>query len=314
MKEMGADPLLRGFSRAFAINYKNCTISDKWEGKTHYTTFETPVGTLTEAYTYSANANSHFITRHPVETEEDFRVLQYIAENWEIVPDAYETERLWRELGDDGLLLPLLGVGGKTAFQSLVERWCGTENLTYALYDFPDVVRECLAVMQEKDLETVKASANTSAEGFIFWEDSSTTNISPAMFDAYTAPALRDWSDVLHANGKLLIHHACGHLKDIVPAMCRAGVDMIESISPPPTGNIDIGDAASLMPDHVGLIGGIEPTFFETCTMDELEARVYHLLDTMKGKRFVLANSDSCPPGVDYEKFRLVSEIVRRTV
>ena len=161
----GADPLLRGFSRAFAINYKNCTISDKWEGKTRYTT-----------------------------------------------------------------------------------------------------------------------------------------------------PALRDWSDVLHANGKLLIHHACGHLKDIVPAMCRAGVDMIESISPPPTGNIDIGEAAALMPDHVGLIGGIEPTFFKNCTLDELEARVYHLLDTMKGKRFVLANSDSCPPGVDYEKFRLVSEIVRRTV
>ena len=45
---------------------------------------------------------------------------------------------------------------------------------------------------------------------------------------------------------------------------------------------------------------------------EELEVRVRHLLAVMKGKRFVLANSDSCPPGVSYEKFLLVSDLVRR--
>ena len=195
-----------------------------------------------------------------------------------------------------------------------MEHWCGTENLTYAIYDVPDTVRACLEAMREKDLETVRISANTSAEGFIFWEDSSTTNISPAMFEAYTAPAINEWGKLLHENGKLLIHHACGHLKHLIPAMCRTEIDMIESISPPPTGDLDIREATAMMPAHIGLIGGIEPTFFQNCTMDELEARVYHLLAVMKGKRFVLANSDSCPPGVAYEKFRLVSDIVRRTV
>lgn len=311
LKAMGADPLLRGFSAAFRVDSKNCTVSEKWVGKKRYTTYETPVGTLTEEHTYSDTANSLFITRHPVETEEDFRVLQYIAENWEVVADGQHTENLYRDLGEDGLLLPILGVGCKTAFQSMVEHWCGTESLVYALYDFPDTVRECLEVMWEKNFETVKASVNTPAEGFIFWEDSSTTNVSPAMFEAYTAPELRAWGKLIHDNGKLLIHHACGHLKDLIPAMCGTGIDMIESISPPPTGNIDLPEAAAKMPDHVGLIGGIEPTFFKNCTMDELEARVHHLLDTMQGKRFVLANSDSCPPYVEYEKFCLVSELVK---
>ena len=71
-------------------------------------------------------------------------------------------------------------------------------------------------------------------------------------------------------------------------------------------------DAAALMPDKIGLIGGIEPAFFLKCSMEELEARVRYLLEIMKGKRFVLANSDSCPPGVSYEKFLLVSDLVRR--
>lgn len=132
------------------------------------------------------------------------------------------------------------------------------------------------------------------------------------MFETYTAPQINEWGKILHANGKLLIHHACGPLKDLIPAMCRTEIDMIESISPPPTGNIDIREATAMMPDHIGLIGGIEPTFFKNCTLDELEARVYELLDVMKGKRFVLANSDSCPPGVEHEKFRLVGEILRR--
>lgn len=60
------------------------------------------------------------------------------------------------------------------------------------------------------------------------------------------------------------------------------------------------------------LIGGIEPVFFERCGMETLEARVHALLALGKKRRYVLANSDSCPPGVEAWKFRAVSEMVRR--
>lgn len=80
-----------------------------------------------------------------------------------------------------------------------------------------------------------------------------------------------------------------------------------------PTGNIDIADVYERLPSHIGIIGGIEPTFFLNCTLEELEKRVKELLSVTKGRRFVLANSDSCPPGVDYDKFTLVSRLVRET-
>lgn len=70
----------------------------------------------------------------------------------------------------------MIGTQLKTSFQSLVEYWCGTENLAYALADFPEVVEECLDVMRERDRENVQIAVKSSAEGFIFWEDSSTTN------------------------------------------------------------------------------------------------------------------------------------------
>ncbi len=131
------------------------------------------------------------------------------------------------------------------------------------------------------------------------------------MFEKYTLPEVNEWADILHKNGKLLMHHACGHLRDLMPLIASSKIDILESISPPPTGNIEIKDAVKILPEHIAVIGGIEPTFFETCTLDELEKRVTDLLEVMRGRRFVLANSDSCPPKVTYDKFLLVTDTVR---
>ena len=210
-------------------------------------------------------------------------------------------------------MLPLLGVHGKTAFQSLVEQWVGTENLVYMLYDEPEVVEECLAVMQTRDEETVRISVNTAADGFIFWEDSSTTNISPAMFAKYTKPEIDRWGELVHGAGKLLVHHACGHLKDLLPLMARSNIDAIESISPPPTGNVTLQEAAAILPEHIALIGGLEPVRLMNGTVESVCTDAMELMRDLAGRRFVLANSDSCPPNVEYEKFLAVTDLVRRS-
>lgn len=275
-------------------------------------TFTTKIGSLTEIRTYSPAGNTWFLTGHPVKTEEDFKILQYMMENTVITENLTGFEEGFAAMGEDAVTAPSIGLNQKTAFQAMVEHWCGTEQLVYALYDYPEVVEECLDVIREKNMETVRISLQSSAEVFNFFEDSSTTNISPAMFEEYTAPEINAWGKAIHAEGKLLMHHACGHLKGLLPKIAETEIDILESISPPPTGNVDIAECAERLPEHVALIGGIEPTFFRNCTMDELENRVKELLTAMEGKRYVLANSDSCPPGVAYEKFLLVSELVRK--
>jgi len=311
LKEMGADPLLRGFMTLYQIEYGGCEVSAKVCGNKRVVTYETPVGALKEGYTFSENANSWFLTEHPVKTEEDFRVLQYLYEHIKLKEDFKAYQALAKEVGEDGLIVPLMGAMDKTPFQTLVERWCGTVDLTYALYDFPEIVEECLFSMNRVADRAAEISVNSEAEAFLFWEDSSTTNISPEFFKKYTAPTIQQWGDQLHAHDKLLIHHACGHIKDLLPLMNQTPIDIVESISPPPTGNIDMAEAFALLDQDKGLIGGIEPTFFVNCSMKELEERVDYLCQISKGRRFILANSDSCPPGVAYEKFLAVSRMVR---
>lgn len=311
LKQMGADPLLRGFHTLCKCTYRNCEIEEKAAGHEFFRTYRTPVGTLAERYVLSTIGQTQFLVDHPVKTPEQFRVLQYLHEHLYIEPDMGRFEEDYQLFGDDALLLPLIGVHNKTAFQSLVEHWVGTENLVYALYDEPEIVEECLAVMQARDEETVRIAVNSSAEGFLFWEDSSTTNISPGFFEKYTKPEIDRWGQIIHQNGKLLIHHACGHLKDLLPLIGRSNIDAIESISPPPTGNVTLQQAARILPEHIALIGGLEPVRLESGTVDDVLSDARALLQDLSGRRFVLANSDSCPPGVQYEKFLAVSDLVR---
>ena len=310
MESVGADPLLRGFAAQGNLQRNGVNILHSRNAGIQRETWETPVGALHFTHRLSPQGNTWFLVEHPVKTAEDLKTLQWVHEHTDVIASS-DPEAAWRETGDRGLYVPLIGSNLKTCFQSMVEHWVGTETLVYLLADEPEAVEDCLAAMRHVSDKTAQFCADSPMEAFLFWEDSSTTNINPAMFRKYAAPEIRFWADKLHASGKLLLHHACGHLKALLPLMAETGIDAIESISPPPTGNIDIADAWQLLPQHVALIGGLEPVFLQNCTGEELNARVDHLLEISRGKRYVLANSDSCPPTVEEWKFRQVSARVR---
>ena len=133
LKDIGADPLLRGMAQLYRLAYNRCEQSEQTNGTTRVVTYSTPVGTLQAQYTYAPAANSWFLTGHPVKTEEDLKTLQFLYEHMEVLPDLQDFEEQTRAYGDEALLLPILGTNLKTAFQSLVEHWMGTEQLVYAL-------------------------------------------------------------------------------------------------------------------------------------------------------------------------------------
>jgi uroporphyrinogen-III decarboxylase len=319
-KEIGADTLLRGFGTPFQADYNNpsagCTVTETHSGDLVRTEYHTRVGTLTATQCHSPVGNTLFLVEHPVKTREDFLILAYLVEHMRIWPDYQAVQEAIDALGEDGLLVSLTGLFGKTPFQSLVETWVGTEELIFALADYPETVEEALAVMSEKAFEAVRIAVDSPAEAFISWEDSSTQNISPKMFARYIAPDLTRWGQEFHAAGKLFLHHACGHLRGLLPHIAVEEIDMLESISPPPTGNIEIWDARSVLPDRIGVIGGIEPVRFLTLDLNALSLYVEELLDRVQRgpnrlRRYILANSDSCPPGVSVEKLKRVTEIAR---
>jgi hypothetical protein len=311
LEEIGADPLFRGFHRLFKIDRKKCVVNETIRGNEKVVNYETPIGKLSAGYRYTPTSNSWFIVDHPVKSKNDLKILIYLNDDMIIASDMEEYFMDSEDLGERGLYIPVIGSEYKTSFQSLVEYWIGTEQLVYFIMDYPELIEECLHSMRINSIKSTKISVNSAAEAFIFWEDSSTTNISPSYFQKYVMPEINEWGEIIHDAGKFLIHHACGHLKALIPYISQTKIDMLESVTPPPTGNIDLFDTRELLPKHIGLIGGIEPTMFLNCSLEVLESCVSDILSRMKSTRYILANSDSCPPGVSIEKFKLVSKLVK---
>ncbi len=107
------------------------------------------------------------------------------------------------------------------------------------------------------------------------------------------------------------MQHACGHLRELLVPMREQNIFAVESISPPPTGNIDMREARAKLGSRVAIVGGIEPTQFLQLSLDQLAPYVERVIDDLRGGPALLANSDSCPPGVTVEKFKLVADIAR---
>ncbi len=311
LQEMGADPLLRGGVCAYRTRMNRCTFSQKTEGKKRQEIISTPAGDLCSEYTYVENANTWFLTRHPVVGKEQIPAAIAYYEDLLVEENIREANEVVQALGEEGLQLAILGTHMKSAYQYLLENLVGTENLIYLTMDEPELVEELLAVMTAKNLETVRITAESDAAACISWEDSSTTNLSPALYRRYISPEISAWCRLLKEAGKPYVQHACGHVRDLLVPMAEQGVAAVESISPAPTGNVTIEKAFSLLPDDVALIGGIEPTQILNDSPEALEAYAEELIRLRRKHGFVLANSDSCPPGVAYEKFTRLAELVK---
>jgi len=310
-KQIGADALLRGFATAFTASYHQdgCSQVETYEDGLLRCEYHTPIGSLLSQSRYSPDGRTIFISDHPVKTAHDFEILAYLAAHMRISPAFEQVSNPIQQLGQDGLFVALVSPFGKTPFQHMVEYWVGTQGIAYALADFPQAVEDCLSVMSTKALEAVRISAASPTRAFITWEDSSTTNVSPRLFERYIVPDLNRWGSEIHSAGKLFLHHACGHVRALMKAIAREEIDMVESLSPPPTGNIEIWEAQAQLPAHIGLIGGIEPVNFLNLSDHDFDSYIENLLDRMSPVRYILANSDSCPPGVSIDRFKRVTQI-----
>lgn len=312
---VGADPLWRGAPcpvKTILPQAMECRRTEG-DGRT-FVEIETPLGTLRQAWARSAHGNTTFLVEYPLKSEQDYKIQCWIEENVTMVPDPEPVAAHFAGPGREGLSVGMLIPRGKSAFQTLVETLAGTEELAYALADFPDTVEALWRTMVARDIEAVKLTVQSPHyTHFITWEDSSTQNYSPAQYDAYIGTEIGEWCALLAASGKRYMQHACGHVTALVGRMREQGVYAVESLSPPPTGNMTVREARQVVGSSMGIIGGIEPTHFLNLTVDELKPYVASVIAEAAGGPFVLANSDSCPPGVSIEKFELVAEMVRNT-
>lgn len=312
LEDMGADPLLRGMATGFSVESSVCRKEEKESENKRYTTIYTPKGELHLEHTYVKGGNTWFLTEHPVKDVNDLAALRCYYQDLTIKDRSSEVNETIKAIGERALLVPVIGVEMKSSFQSMLEYWVGTENLIYLCIDFPDEIEETLYIMRKTALKTIEYTLHCNVEACISWEDSSTGNISPTMYEQYISPEISEWNRLCRENDIVYIQHACGLLKDLLLPISRQGVKCIESLTPFPTGNVSMEKANRILPPDVSIIGGIDPIMMLNASDYELEEYVERILPIASSRGFILSNSDSCPPDVSYQRFLKLASIVSK--
>ncbi len=217
-------------------------------------------GTLTEIH-----KNGHPI-KHPVETITDLRIFKNIWLNSyyeEDKTDVFERgiRKITDDIGNDGIMANTVD---PSPVQQLLEMDCGILNFYNLYQDFPEEVEEVLGIMHDcrkKEYEIL--GRRTPLDCVIPVENTSTSMISPGLYEKLSLPQITDYVNIMHKNNKLVVLHMCGHLKALLHLFKDTGCDGINAVTPPFLGNTCFEDVLDVLGEDFMILGGIFNPFQE---------------------------------------------------
>jgi len=269
---------------------------------------ETPVGSLATERRYSREGHTRYISKHPISSVGDLKILQYLMEHTHYEEDFAGFRERLRVIGDDGIPT---SDGPQSPIQHFYMFLCGVQATTYLLLDHPAEMAECFAVMHQKHLEQYRLVCESPADVVIDYENTSSTVMSPAFYRQYSESFINQYADICHAADKLFITHMCGKLSAFTPELRQGRQDGFDSLCPPTTGDIWAHEARAAWGDDKVIIGGVEPAALARMDACETRAYVTRVLDQMSTlRRFVLSTGDATPYGTPVENLRAVADVV----
>jgi len=202
----------------------------------------------------------------------EFFASQYVKPN----PAALESIRDARAaLGDKGILF-CRNMG--TPLGMCYRVYTEITDLVYLIADSPEVVKALFDCMEDKYFQLYQAMLEAAPEidAFFGMDDTSTTLISPAMFDAYNVDLTNRRADLCHDHGKLYFHHSCGLIRDLLPIYAKTRMDGVDAFTPPPIGNVTCAEGRKRLGPrysiHSSLASGL-PSLREAAIRDHVAKR-----------------------------------------
>ncbi len=281
------------------------------DGNLLRTIFRTPHGEAMLLEQWDAVSQSWHPIQHPVNSLEQVRLLtEYFAdESWEFDAEKHAQAQAWQqEVGERALVAA--GIG-ESPLMYFIEYLAGIEHAHYLLLDYRDEVEALFAALHASLLRKTEINAAYStADAFYFTENTSTTLISPAQYHSYCLPHLRAYAEAMHAAGKRVILHMCGHLQRLLPDLATLPVAAYEAFTSPTLGNTTLLDGRTACPE-VCLIGGTNATLW-TRPVEEIIARLaYDLGELPHHRGLVITSAGVMPPLATPETIQTVCEWVK---
>ena len=283
----------------------------KEENGRRTTVTKTPDGTLTAVDAFDPGSHSWHPAEFPFKGREELKAARHIfAHNRFEINQAQVPKCVERieAVGDRGIVLTGMGI---SPVMDLIQHLIGPMNTHYFFADYPDEMDELIGVMHEERLRFLRCLLqNCPYDYIVSVENTSTTLLSPALFEKYCWRHLNDYGSLMKERGKSHILHMCGHLKALLPRINELPAIAIEAYTSPSVGNTTLADRVKLCP-RVAVIGGTNAALWLRPAAEICEEIEKSIRDAGTTRGLVLTSAGVMPPAASIEKIRRVREFAR---
>ncbi len=214
------------------------------------------------------------------------------SRRWRFVPERYAA--IQGRVGKRGVAVAGEVIGPLKMLHVLL----GPQDATFCLMDYPERMRELLALHEAAQLELVGQMARAGVRVMMAMDNLDTAFHPPAYVEQYSASFYEKASRLCHEHGSLFFIHACGRQRDNLPLIASLGVDGLEGVAFPTLGDVELDEAMRLSGERLIITGGISAQEFERLrTREAVFAYVKELFGRMRPytHRFILSSSCNTP-------------------
>ena len=236
--------------------------------------WHTPKGDLRCVRRRNRDGNASYLVEHLVKGPADLEALAAVFEDETIEADPEKVEALRersRLIGDDGLLI-VFGPG--TPLGMMYRVFCGVAPLAYLHMDAPAALSDLFEVMERNYLERFRVSLAAGGDAMVGMDDTSTTTISPAMFEQHNLDVTDRRAEMCHDAGRFYFHHSCGLIRDLLPLYRRTKMDAVHAFTPPPTGDVTIPEGRRALGDRISICGSLGAFPEDPWSLERLRAEI----------------------------------------
>jgi hypothetical protein len=280
-------------------------------------TFDTPAGALTDETYLAPPGREYGVSPSPVKRDHlvkdaaDLDLLRYILPGPETVNLA-EFREVEGIIGEAGIVEVTLNppldhfLGNARGMPQLMMDY----YLDRAFFD------RQFAFFQEYSLGLLKAALEQGARAIFgtWYYASLSAGWSPAIFDECFAPLVRAHADLVHAYDGIYHVYDDGKMMRNLGAYVDAGADVVETLTPPPVGDVDLGEAKRLYGAQTCLKGYVDLLYVIKMGSADLVAQTVReaIEIAAPGGGFILGTSDSIRDGTPIENVRTYFDTAHR--
>jgi hypothetical protein len=188
--------------------------------------------------------------------------------------------------------------------------FAGTEGAVLLAMDEPAAFRQLFDIITETDLARTELAASTPGIDLVCergWY-SSTDFWSPALFDEYVFPHVRQLADAAHRHGKKFGYVMTTGVEILGPRLADAGVDLLYFVDPVQD-RLSPERARDLLGGRMTLVGGTNSLSLQSKDRDRIRREVHRAIEVLgPTRRFILHPVDALFPDTPWEGVQAMIE------